>query len=128
MYFEDLSPYVYFIPKCVPDEHKRRCFEGLLNVGWLENGYPFETGSTSWRFRSRLRKLARNPVRAELFGHHECDLCEGNGPKATGTGEIEVSGPDGSSYTAPVLIVHYVSKHNYLPPQEFIDAVLMSGR
>lgn len=38
--------------------------------------------------------------------------------------EIRVLAKTGQWYAAPTLVHHYVTWHNYLPPQEFIDAVL----
>lgn len=32
----------------------------------------------------------------------------------------------GVGYAAPELIAHYVEAHDYLPPTEFIEAVLSS--
>ncbi|WP_278263247.1 hypothetical protein [Nocardia sp. AG03] len=46
------------------------------------------------------------------------------GLEALGNGEILVRGAVGECYIAPVMIIHYVLLHNYLPPREFIDAVL----
>jgi hypothetical protein len=45
-------------------------------------------------------------------------------PGTTGTGEIRVSSTNGVTYVAPVLIVHYVVGHAYLPPEEFVDATI----
>lgn len=45
-----------------------------------------------------------------------------------GNGEVEVKGAAGSGYRAPTLLYHYVTEHGYLPPQEFIDAVLQTLR
>lgn len=97
-----------------------------LSVGWLENGYSFDTGPTPFRFRWMLRDLARD-IRNPMWGFHECDLCEGTGGKPKGNGEIHVTGSDGVTYVAPALIIHYIDKHKYHPPQRFIDAVMMSG-
>lgn len=41
-----------------------------------------------------------------------------------GSAEIWVPGREGCIYAAPTLIVHYVEAHEYLPPPEFIEAVL----
>jgi hypothetical protein len=30
-------------------------------------------------------------------------------------------------FAAPVLIVHYIEEHNYLPPAQFLEAVAKSG-
>ena len=127
MFFEDLSPYSYTLGKPVPEGVELDVLSNALNVGWLENGYPFETGRTSWRFRRRLRRLAKDLKNNFFRTFHTCSLCEDNTQAPRGTGEIHVAGPDGVTYVAPALIVHYVARHNYLPPREFIDAVLASG-
>jgi len=90
-----------------------------------------------------MRRLASKPV--ELYrGVHVCELCieppnlvknglpnrVSNpecswgqwiaGPKSNG--EIGVS-RGGTTFAAPVLIVHYIEAHRYLPPEEFLKAV-----
>jgi hypothetical protein len=44
-------------------------------------------------------------------------------PETMGNGEIRVQAPDGQIYVAPALICHYIARHKYLPPKEFIEAV-----
>jgi hypothetical protein len=116
MYREDFSPYREFPVDSGPM---------AWNIGWLDQSCPFPTGDTSGRFRSVLRQLAKN-IKNPMWGSHECEFCSGKG--AQGNGEIHVAAPDGNIYVAPALVVHYVECHNYLPPQEFIDAVLASSR
>ena len=80
-----------------------------------------------------LDKCLRNTV-CQTRGYHRCPFCEnpGFGIKVEyqgnlltlGSAEIRVQGVDGTRYPAPGLICHYIKEHNYLPPQEFIDAVL----
>jgi hypothetical protein len=41
-----------------------------------------------------------------------------------GSAEIIVPGRDGKVYRAPTLIGHYVGRHRYRPPREFVEAVL----
>ena len=43
-----------------------------------------------------------------------------------GSQEIRILGSDGIIYAAPNLIYHYVVDHNYLPPKEFIEALINS--
>ncbi|MDE6313851.1 MAG: hypothetical protein K2M46_09595 [Lachnospiraceae bacterium] len=38
--------------------------------------------------------------------------------------EIRVFGENNVTYAAPSMIYHYITHHNYLPPEEFIKAVL----
>jgi hypothetical protein len=35
-----------------------------------------------------------------------------------------VFGSDGRTYAAPTLVYHYVVRHHYSPPEEFVRAVL----
>jgi hypothetical protein len=63
----------------------------------------------------------------ECLGVHECDLCPlGEGPE--GNRELSIRGVPGVVYAAPLLVSHYVSVHGYLPPREFVDAVLSVRR
>lgn len=41
-----------------------------------------------------------------------------------GSAEIRVPSRLGVVYAAPDMIYHYIKDHDYVPPQEFIDAVL----
>jgi len=52
-------------------------------------------------------------------GFHTCELCA----DFRRSGEIFVPS-ETVLYVAPVMIDHYVRAHRYLPPREFIDAVL----
>lgn len=112
MYLEDLSP-CRVIP--VDAEPTGR------SIGWLELGYPFETGKTPSRFRSILLQLTKD-IKNPMWGFHECAFCGDKG--ASGSGEIHVVGSDGVTYVAPSMIFHYIDVHEYLPPQQFLDAVL----
>ena len=40
-----------------------------------------------------------------------------------GTSETRVFSSDGIVYAAPTLIYHYISAHNYCPPEEFLVAM-----
>jgi len=44
-----------------------------------------------------------------------------------GNGEIRVAEPDGTRWTAPRLVVHYVLSHQYQPPEGFITAVVLGS-
>ncbi|WP_456044162.1 DUF7919 family protein [Streptomyces rubiginosohelvolus] len=56
-------------------------------------------------------------------GKHDCFLGAPEGPQ--GSAEIRVMG-HGVAYAAPELVAHYVEAHGYLPPIEFMEAVLSS--
>lgn len=70
-----------------------------------------------------------------MLGFHECTFCNDD-PKTYltiekdgetvgfGHAEIWIFGPEGKAYAAPTLIYHYVTRHHYAPPDEFVQAVL----
>ena len=69
---------------------------------------------------------------AATRGGHLCELCtspyygeaERHGEQLRlGTSEIRVFSRDGTIYSAPTLIYHYMSVHHYSPPEEFIQAL-----
>lgn len=114
-FFEDLTPYNYFLPER----------EGTVNIGWLERGHPFSAGPTSATFREKLKACCHRRVK-QTRGLHMCEFCKGR-KKPGGSAEIRVVG-NGRVYAAPELVYHYVVVHDYKPPKEFIGAVLASGR
>lgn len=129
-YFPELSPYVYDGRDPAPN---------MLNVGWLSNGHDFRSEPVAPRFVATLAEMAKSPT--NLYrGSHLCEFCPAppvfvrhgrefiDPPSGTaGNGEIRVQDPDGIIYVAPVLIVHYVTEHQYSPPQAFIEAVLRTN-
>jgi hypothetical protein len=123
----DLAPYNYY-PRA-PD---------ALAVGWLDSTEPFPTGAFPQDVLPRLKELSERPVRL-MRGYHYCQFCQAvsRPPRllradirlyeppdvAHGNGEIWITGPDGVNFAAPVLIVHYIDEHGYLPPRSFIEAI-----
>jgi hypothetical protein len=103
----------------------------LRAVGWLEHPAEFNQGVAPVELLPKLRQLvesAREKYPHYYFrGVHACSLCaaagcEGPGP-VWSQENIFVPGSD-EVFVAPGGIVHYVEEHNYLPPDEFIKAVL----
>jgi len=58
-----------------------------------------------------------------IFGTAERDRCRQQIMGVVGSAEIRVKGDNGIEYACPDLIYHYIRKHRYLPPQEFLDAM-----
>ena len=134
-YYKDLTRYEYFAGD-EPPELKS------LNVGWLSNGIPFPKGETSQEFKDRLFQFCLDEYVVHIArGFHVCELCASvsdeqwyedsqtrYGEKThwlnIGDGEIRVIGKS-VIYAAPALIYHYIVEHQYKPPGEFIEAVLL---
>lgn len=129
MFYEDLSGYCYYLKTPVST---------VRNVGWLEKDKPYKTGRVPDGFLSKLSSiiLGNDIVDAQvnrIRSAHPCALSDCGSPEITdgerkvtlGAAEIWIpSCEEGSFFAAPSMIYHYVEKHNYLPPQEFIAAVM----
>ena len=118
-YFTDLTRYTY----------TNVGGDIILNVGWLDIDHPFPKGNTTAEFRRLLGKLCQSPMLLH-FGFHVCQfcpkktVCSATHPERRGNGQIRVMDLGGIWYAAPTMIYHYVSQHSYLPPDQFIEAVL----
>ena len=137
-YFPDLSPYSY---TRTPPEGEGE----PVNVGWLDADHDHPRGDAPDGLLAAL--VARCDKRINRTrGVHFCDLCPRLTPDEyrarwndlvvfrseygdvdVGNGEIHVPNGAGRVYLAPTLIVHYVGVHRYLPPREFVEAVLSGG-
>ena len=134
-YFPDLAPYGY------GDGTQR----GVVHVAWLDGTHPFPKGPVDRRLVEKLRSLAAKPVELTR-GVHICEVCveptdvvksfvpdrgkliDPNcswvqwAQQRWGNGQIRVSS-EGVTFAAPVLIVHYIEEHGYLPPAQFLKAL-----
>jgi hypothetical protein len=126
MYFEDLTPYSYDLPKPLA---------GVLNVGWLDEHHPFNCSAPPAGFGAALRRWLLHSKANQMRGFHLCRFCRFEGYQQTqvtiegrkvylGAAEVWIPSTNGSIFAAPDLILHYVEAHSYLPPPSFIDAVL----
>ncbi|MFE0099856.1 hypothetical protein [Streptomyces sp. NPDC059009] len=128
--YDDMSTYQY-APDTVPSGTV------ALNVGWLERDTAFQVGETPAGFLESLLRVTRDYPAAKMRGWHRCSLPHENDEAAypyrvrladvhiaLGGAEVRVYTPEGKLLSAPDLVYHYVKDHNYLPPEEFIEAVL----
>ena len=129
-WFADLEPCTYFDQA---DEEDTPSF-GLIAVGWLEPEHDHARGVIDDIVRAQLRTLLRNiwsPF--QYLGGHPCRFCldwrrmHAEPPAIPGHPNsflnLLVPGK-GRVYASPELIGHYISTHEYRPPDEFCEAVL----
>jgi hypothetical protein len=137
-YFPDLAPYAY----------GNRAHPGVVHVGWLDDIHPFTKGPVDPLLVEKMKMLAATPVELSR-GKHLCEVCveppdvvktskslvpggvkvldlnctwyKWAAPRMS-NGEIRVSSA-GITFAAPILIVHYIEEHGYLPPACFLEAV-----
>lgn len=96
-------------------------------IGWLDVDYPYETGKRlPVGFVGRLQTCAEDwATSAKLLGLqtflgcHDCEFCR----DVAGFGSFGIPAGD-ILFVAPDMVGHYVAAHRYVPPDEFIAAVL----
>ena len=104
-------------------------------IGYLSPDRDFLRGEVSDECFDRLIELVRNaPI--HWFGYHDCELdpCGSGQPPAElrdrgmliptrCSTDILVPGAE-VLYVAPALILHYIRFHRFLPPADFLEAVM----
>lgn len=114
----DLSPYT----GCGADE---AIGWQPLAVGWLRVGVDFVTGKVPALFPSLLLPFCHPPYTlCHTPVPQPCPLCR-QPISAFGQGEIRIIGAE-EIFAAPDLIYHYITVHQYCPPQPFIQAILQN--
>ena len=122
MYMPDLSPYRY-----------ARSESPMLAVGWLADAHTFDRGDVPAHVVERLIDLAFEMPHL-MRGCHYCPFCDEESPIRIdvrrhptplylGMSEIHVRSVSGVVYSAPSLVLHYLERHRYRPPEEFVRAV-----
>jgi hypothetical protein len=126
MHFNDLDPCRYSDGAFDPGHWR----VPLLAVGWLEASHPFTRGAAprllARRLRTLNRRFAEEIALHSFLGLHACTICTASGLPAVdlpgSSSNLFVPG-DARVFVAPGRIDHYVDRHSYLPPADFIDAV-----
>jgi hypothetical protein len=93
---------------------------GRLSVGWLPHDDAYSRGPVSPAFLNALRTLARKEH------EHRCTICDRSRSAGLTVTPLEVDAPSGVTYVVPDLILHYVEAHEYRPPQDFMEAVVLT--
>ena len=103
VFYDDLSEYAYLDNDSFIDRESG--FYGL----WYRPEY------TRAAFVEKLKAVQQVQWMNVCLGVHKCDLCpEGVAPE--GNGEVRIPGEPGIAYAAPFLITHYITAHDYRPP------------
>jgi hypothetical protein len=120
-YFADFSDYCYISEGVRPQ---------TKNIGWIEQYPELLPFDGKERLLELLWEFCKISV-LQTRGLHVCGYCgnryvvikRGEDQLLLGSAEIRVFGEDGSIYASPNLIYHYISQHNYRPPDKFISAL-----
>ncbi|GGW36600.1 DUF7919 family protein [Streptomyces griseoloalbus] len=109
----------------------------MLNVGWPAPGHGCRTGIVDERVVEALSVLSAG-YDNQMRGIHPCGFCDTDRPVVLGgpaletevwlgSAEIRVRGADGTLHTAPNLVIHYITRHRYCPPEEFCRAAVRTA-
>ena len=107
----------------------------IVAVGWLHPDHGYCRGTAPPEFVARLATFSRNwgeSIHALNWGaaggFHECEFCD-KALSSRRLGHNIASGTFGVPaseriYYCPEMISHYVTEHEYVPPEEFMAAVM----
>jgi len=108
--------------------------EEIYNIGWLSIDSRFNKKTPDKRVVDKLIALRKSLLANQTRGIYPCYFCndfnEGNyqiQDTRLFFGSAEIWIPNKSftkTFACPNLIIHYIDKHHYSPPKEFIEAVL----
>lgn len=87
-------------------------------VGWLGSTVPTVGESPEWALPALTHLATYQYIDGGDLGVHDCEVCNG----WAGRGELLLRTAK-RSYVAPVMVIHYVRDHSYLPPEEFLTAL-----
>ena len=102
--------------------------EHVRAVGWLSAQQPFPVGAVPagildrlWQFAGKSDDSIDALGWGIAMGLHDCELCNGcSGTRNFGVPSSELL------FVAPQMLPHYVEVHRYLPPAEFMRALMQS--
>lgn len=117
MEYRDLSPYEY-----APFPLPLRC------IGWLgrEHGVQGEQEPPMTTAEFTRLKAASQRLGSVMLGVHECEFCP-EGSAFEGTGEYRYYLGNGETYSAPMMVLHYIEAHGYRPPLVFREGLAETG-
>ena len=100
-------------------------------IGWLSRSQPYPTGTRSVAFIEKLQSHVSSASQPfSIMGFHECDLDRSDVSSGSGLHQEPVREHRNlfvptvdCVYIAPAMVLHYVTKHRYRPPDEFIVAL-----
>jgi hypothetical protein len=133
IFVEELPQDAVHLP-ATADPHRVR------HVGWLGHQQPYPIGDVGDNVLERLKRLTLACECCVTRGYYQCpffkDCEEGKDPawipnftvdsQRMLMGSAEVWIPDQTNnliYRCPNLLVHYIERHGYRPPQDFLDLV-----
>lgn len=96
-----------------------------INIGWLDLEHEFPRGTADASFALILEQACRTSRYHLWRGYSMCSICGAPIDQQGAGAEIRIQGT-GCVYASPTALAHYVQAHEYLPPGDFVESVLVS--
>jgi len=99
-------------------------------VGYLSIAEPCDVGKVPEGFIEKLKQIYHNGLLLASMGHHECKFCINQGVKKlprdalSSFEKIIRDDVNKIEYIFPEMLFHYISVHQFKPPQEFINFIM----
>lgn len=97
-------------------------------IGYLDITEEYQKGPVSQNFINKLRQVWESGGRLMSCGHHDCEFCidqDNYKGRAKGSSEKIIHDNENKiQYIFPEMIFHYIEKHDYQPPEEFVLFIL----
>ena len=146
MYYEDLKPYIvgekYFNPKTLnvgwldksvkfpTGKMPRHLIDKLLYLTLFDLDQSVSVNLVGYSKHPKNIIVHHGHIRGNPF---VCPFCDGKEISIVdqnarvmhlGGGEMRIPAPNKSvRYAFPTMLYHYITEHDYLPPEEFLDAL-----
>lgn len=106
----------------------------VYNIGWLGKSSDHDINYSNLSLIDKLKCLLKRERVNLTRGITLCSLCSKGENRIRvdidgdslllGISEVWIpNGVQNKIFAAPDLIIHFIEKHNYRPPQEFIEAI-----
>jgi len=114
----------------IENNHPTRDYKSVA-IGYLDITEEYPKGPVSQNFINKLRQIWDTGGVAMTLGFHECEFCidEGNyeGRERSSSEKIIIDEKNNIQYKLPKMIFHYIEKHGYQPPEEFVLFILTTS-
>lgn len=96
----------------------------IVAVGYLDITEKYKKGIVSQNFINKLKMVWNEGLTLGSMGHHTCEFCEGEEKATSSSEKVLIDRKNNIKYIFPEMIFHYIEKHNYMPPEDFIFFIL----
>lgn len=90
-------------------------------VGYLEITEEYPKGIVSQNFINKLHQIWDAGLLLGSLGHHICEFC---GQATSSSEKVLRDKKNKIEYMFPEMIFHYIEKHDYQPPEDFVLFIL----